>query len=228
MTDSLVDLYQVFRARVRARDLAIHPHRWLTKVVGNAISCALLDQRLARGNFGRRVPFEEVSLLRIHGTAITDVREASHLLRRITRKNGFGLYLAHPLLAKDYEDHIPVGNMAQGAVLDFLKEHIPSLQLEVPTSDGRVDALAPRAVIEVVRLSSWKTGLGQLCADRRHFPQLAPVLWIYGDDSRPPPAAINRVRKTCWPLGIRVAYTKCAGPPRRELSHGDVISRSVG
>jgi len=72
-------------------------------------------------------------------------------------------------------------------VLDFLTEHIPSLQLEVPTSDGRVDALSPRAVIEVVRLSSWKTGLGQLCADRRHFPQLAPVLWIYGDDLRPPP-----------------------------------------
>jgi hypothetical protein len=129
--------------------------------------------------------------------------------RLINRKSGFGLYLAHPLLAKDYEDHIPVGNMAQGAVLDFLKEHIPSLQLEAPTPDGRAEALTPRAIIEVVRLSSCKTGLGRLCADRRHFPQLAPVLWIYGDDSRPPPS-INRVRKTCWSLGIRVAYTKCA------------------
>jgi len=119
MTDSLVDLYQVFRARVRARDLAIHPHRWLIKVVGSAISCALLDQRLARGNFGGHVAFEEAPLLRIHGTAITDVREASRLVKRITRKSGFGLYLAQPLLARDYEHHIPVGNMAQGSGVGF-------------------------------------------------------------------------------------------------------------
>ena len=66
-------------------------------------------------------------------TAITVVCQISRLSKWITGKSGFDLYLAHRLLAEDYEGHTPIGKMAQGTVLEFSKEQMPSLQVEVRT-----------------------------------------------------------------------------------------------
>jgi hypothetical protein len=125
------DLYIAFRDKLRREIPAIHPQRWLLREFRlGPLSTGFMSYRFAdQGILGQSaVPTGPVFCL--GGREFANFDEARKTLVKMQRESRAGVYLAHPLVARQYELEMPTGVALQNAAKDFLKEIQPSLDLK--------------------------------------------------------------------------------------------------
>ena len=200
------DLYEIFRQRLAAGISSLHPHRWLAARAFGAIGSYVLDCNLQFSSLFALAEAEGSPLAVIGDAQIVDAQSGRRALRALGRQSLRNTYLANDRLSWSYRRHRPNGVSIQDALKDLLKERIATLRFEVRSPPGTADGVSTKAVYEVARFKAWKQGLGQLCAYARHFPKRRPILFLFGDQSRP--ARLEKIRGTCGFYGVRVEYMR--------------------
>lgn len=202
----MYDLYDVFRQRLAAGISSLHPHRWLATRFSSSFFQYLLDCNLQSKSLFAVAEEEGSPLVVIGDVPIVDAEAGRRVLRAWGRQSRRNTYLANARLSWDYRTHRTDGAGVQDALKDLLKERIPSLRFEVRSPAGAADGVSSKAVYEVARLKAWKHGMGQLYAYARYFPQRRPILYLFGDESRP--KRLDEIRESCGSCGIRVEYMR--------------------
>lgn len=147
--------------------------------------------------------------LRIANQDIADIGEISSVMRSCKRVSCRKVYMADSVIAEWYRNHAVTGADVERSVKDRLLEDNKDLRLEVGTPVGYADCVSATSLIEVKRLSQWKSGLGQLCAYRRYFSGLLPVLHLFDGVDRP--RGLSLMRDVCGEYGVEVEYTRVEG-----------------
>lgn len=175
------------------------PAHTLTAVIGGSltpqqaaetcqVSLSAVYQRLRRLGQHRRPQY------RRHPHGVAEVLRLSmvrHTVGEIVRLTG---------VSKTHVQRIRARYRGHEAVARNLARTLGGL-LEVPAGSGRVDVLTETELIEVKPAKDWKSGIGQLLAYRRYYPDHTPHLHVF---ARRQVAArlLSEIRQTCTQCGI--------------------------
>lgn len=87
-------------------------------------------------------------------------------------------------------------------IRDCLKSRLGGLS-EVKTSVGRIDLLTETEIIEVKRVSDWKSALGQILAYSSFYPEHQKRLHSFGNAKEE--KQIADITAACLPFGVMVS-----------------------
>ena len=88
-------------------------------------------------------------------------------------------------------------------VRDALKQQLGG-KTEVVTPSGRIDLLTETQIIEVKRITDWKSALGQILAYSSFYPSHQKRLHLFGTQSQE--GLIADIESACLPFSVLVTF----------------------
>jgi hypothetical protein len=146
-----------------------------------------------------KVPFDD-SVFELNVDAIAKVLGKSTRTIQRALKRIIELELIDPILFPGFGK---TTNNIESQVKDCLQQQLGGLQ-EVSTPAGRIDLLTETEIIEVKRVSDWKSALGQVLAYSGFYPDYKKRIHLFGLEADQ--QQLSTIKSTCLPFDVEVTF----------------------